>query len=82
MDLTNSNNFQQNYNNVKNAANFYQNNQSAINSMGQNAINVNNNLNNYGISTGIPTTNLKFPTTNNQNKTSQKNDDIFKDFFR
>lgn len=82
MDITNTNNLQQNYNNMNNAANFYQNNQSTINSMGQNALDMNNNLNNFGISTGVPTTNYKLPTTNTQNKTSQKNDDIFKDFFK
>ena len=82
-DFTNSNNLQQNYNNMNNALNYYQNNQYTINSLGQKSINMNNNLNNFGISTGIPTTNFKYPSYSEiQNKSSQKNDDIFKDFLK
>jgi hypothetical protein len=43
---------------------------------------MNNNLNNVGIATGIPTTNFNFPKNSNENPKNPKNDDIFKDFFK
>jgi hypothetical protein len=82
IDFTNTNNLQQNINNANNAVNFYQNNQSQIHTFGNQAININNNLNNVGIATGIPTTNFNFPKNSNENPNNPKNDDIFKDFFK
>lgn len=82
IDFTNTNNLQQNINNANNAINFYQNNQSQIHTYGNQAINMNNNLNNVGIATGIPTTNFNFPKNNNEKPINNKNDDIFQDFFK
>jgi hypothetical protein len=87
IDFTNSgNNLQQNVNNLNNGMNFYQNNQSQVHNMGNAAISMNNNLNTFGITTGIPTTNFNFPTNTNQNVNTNKkppqNNDIFSDFFK